>query len=289
MARLELQRATQILKDSVDISDCKCCVLLQVTVDQQLGDLARSHANSTRKVTFTEKLDEAEIIYKSKLTASEVLYKSSLDKLGIRSVDFPSEATSKSSALPNLHMDVKHPAASDSRSISNGPQNQKISSRRDLKMETKKCRKTRCLPKPTSSVQSMTSDVTKRVTRSMVRTLNEVQTLLDNDESQLATSSDGGHTSGCNFNEERSHLPSQLVNSRDELRSEVLCNCNNMKCWLCFSKDVVRSGTLTSYLHLRWQLKCRRLSLGLLNSIGMFISFSGNLLEFALKSCSNNP
>ena len=64
----ELQNARKILADScTDISCLKCRLVLEVTIDQQLTDLYRSHFDSDTKNPPVNKLSDAERLYNSAL------------------------------------------------------------------------------------------------------------------------------------------------------------------------------------------------------------------------------
>ncbi|CAK9151203.1 unnamed protein product [Ilex paraguariensis] len=60
---------------------------------------------------------------------------------------------------------------------------------------------------------------------------------------------------------------------------EFICVCNKMKCRHCLLHDVLESGSVDSFIHMKWELVRRRLSLRLLLSRGKCMGFRGDIHE----------
>ncbi|XP_059648132.1 separase [Cornus florida] len=278
LADKELQTAKQILADScTGISCLKCRVVLEVNIDQELGDLFRSQFDSDTCDPFLRKLYD-----------SENLYKSALEKLNIsewkNSVSNPEETNTGSTAtLDALVKEVRH-GVNNSFShrinqsdigafptIGEGP---------EIDMETKKCRKTKRAPKPFPQEQCLISEHNSRMTRSRYRSSQEnSESIPDKVQTGLTKHLDSEHIFGCPDALRQRGPLSEIKCSTTNCGGELTCVCNKLKCWYCFPREVIESGSINSLIHIKWEFIRRQLTLRLLTSIGKCLGIRGEIHE----------
>ncbi|KAK9214507.1 hypothetical protein WN944_006500 [Citrus x changshan-huyou] len=266
-AEKELKNAKQILVEkSINLSCLKCRLILEVTVDQQLGDLSRSYSGcDDRGNTLIERLSNA-----------EKLYKSALDKLNLsewkNSISLPEEARSES-ILPKKPsiQNVEHGAGNTFvHSTLHQPDTVELTARNQLssKVGGTKCRKTKNALKSLVNDQNLDLDPNSRITRSKYRS-SQNQSVNNCVEERSGVSK---HAKNNNL----SDLPDILSQGKSVLEAksfvdtayQAACICNKMKCWQCLPGEVIESGLLDNLLHVKWEFTRRRLSLRVLAGIG---------------------
>lgn len=268
-AEKELKNAKQILVEkSRNLSCLKCRLILEVTVDQQLGDLSRSYSGGDdRGNTLIERLSNA-----------EKLYKSALDKLNLsewkNSISLPEEARSESMLLRKPSVQNAEHCASNTfvHATLHQPDTMELTARNHLnaKVGGTKCRKTKNPPKSLVKDQNLDRDPNSRITRSKYRSSQNrsVNSCID-EQSGVSK-----HTKNNNLPD----LPDILSQGESVLEAksclldtgcQAACICNKMKCWQCLPGEVIESGLLDNLLHVKWEFARRRLSLRVLAGIGM--------------------
>ncbi|KAH9685962.1 Separase [Citrus sinensis] len=266
-AEKELKNAKQILVEkSINLSCLKCRLILEVTVDQQLGDLSRSYSGcDDRGNTLIERLSNA-----------EKLYKSALDKLNLSEwknlISLPEEARSES-ILPKKPsiQNVEHGAGNTFvHSTLHQPDTVELTARNQLsaKVGGTKCRKTKNALKSLVNDQNLDLDPNSRITRSKCRS-SQNQSVNNCVEERSGVSK---HAKNNNL----SDLPDILSQGKSVLEAksfvdtgyQAACICNKMKCWQCLPGEVIESGLLDNLLRVKWEFTRRRLSLRVLAGIG---------------------
>ncbi|KAK4846024.1 hypothetical protein QYF36_012189 [Acer negundo] len=235
MAEKELTDAKQILEErSTEFSCLKCTLMLEVTVDQQLGDISRSHFDSATSIFSTEKLSHAEELYK---VALKKLNCSEWQNL----ISCPEEANSESI----LHGQTQW----------NQPDTMELLTRDGMnaKTEGKKGRKTKNAPKALVGEHYLIPEGSSRITRSKSRSSQYQSVNGSNDFSDIASQ-----------RKSVSEIKSCIIDTG----SEASCICNKTKCWQCLPVEVIESGLLDNLINIKWEFVRRQLSLRILNGIG---------------------
>ncbi|KAI9176721.1 hypothetical protein LWI28_006369 [Acer negundo] len=235
MAEKELTDAKQILEErSTEFSCLKCTLMLEVTVDQQLGDLSRSHFDSATSIFSIEKLSHAEELYK---VALKKLNCSEWQNL----ISCPEEANSESI----LHGKTQW----------NQPDTMELLTRDGMnaKTEGKKGRKTKNAPKALVGEHYLIPEGSSRITRSKSRSSQYQSVNGSNDFSDIASQRKSvSETKSCII----------------DTGSEASCICDKTKCWQCLPVEVIESGLLDNLINIKWEFVRRQLSLRILNGIG---------------------
>lgn len=240
LAELELQKAQHLLEKLDSRSPfycCKCKLVLEVTIDQQLGDLSRSRRDSN--------IDDLSV---DRLLFAEKRYKKALKKLKLsewkNSVSDPEEATisgtSTSSSSQSDYSETKIPFECCSREETKGVQ--------------EITRKSRKVSKILPQGQCLTRQQNRMMTRSRRKNI-ECDQEVASENKNIFPSSDvvDKNTKIANFGNSDSII------------------CKETKCWYCLPHDVRESGFLINYIHMKWEIVRRRLLVRVLTSIGMLI------------------
>lgn len=268
LAERELQKAKQYLVTyGTNISCLKCRTMMEVTVDQHLGDLSLSIIDTASGKISPERLYHA-----------EDLYKSALDKLNLshwkNSVSCPKESTAESMVLGNTTVKDFRNGVCHMFSLCKDQVDINKPSREGSKcMESKKGRKPRNATKPLSKDQGPILEKNVRSTRSKYRS-SKNQNITSSDEIQF------GHTKHLKGNNECDY--STTFSPEDvlmKMRScklvagcEEMCVCHKNRCWLCLPMEVMRSGLIKDFINMKWEFVRRRISIRLLTSLGMSIA-----------------
>lgn len=238
--------------------------MLEVTVDQQLGDLSRSLFDGATGNTSMERLSHAENIYKS-----------ALDKLNLsewkNSISFPEGESSESLFLKKPLVQNNEYVASNTFSDSSiyYPDTTEILTRNGsvAKVEGKKSRKLKNAPK---ADQSLIPESNSRITRSKYRS-SQNQCVNGSIEVQAGLSKHTKGNTSFDFSNPRSQRESvsETKSCIVDTGCEATCICNKMKCWKCLPMEAIESGLLDNFVHIKWEFIRRRLSLRVLTGIGM--------------------
>lgn len=257
--------AEQMLKQMDGPFYCyKCKLVLEVSIDQQLGDLSRGRCVDCYK----EKSSIDRLFY------AENRYESAVKKLKFsewkNSVSDPEEATVSSTMFSDvLAKDVKHGTSSLSWRETNHLDMIEISSEcngTETKYEPKMSR-TRKASKTLSQGQDLMQQHNLMMTRSRSRTSKKISEG-DQDEVQIdcTVSSKSKNVFAC---PDSLGQHSEIKHFVDNSGNSVSSVCNKMKCWHCLPHEVRESGFLNNHIHMKWEFARRRLLLRLLTDIGM--------------------
>ncbi|KAA8545541.1 hypothetical protein F0562_020325 [Nyssa sinensis] len=279
MAEKEVQSAKQILADScTDISCLKCRLLLEVTIDQQLGDLSRSHFDSDSGNSSLEKLFHA-----------ENLYKSALDKLNNsewkNSVSNREEISSESTTVcDTLIKEVEYGASDSSARATNqsviGEFPSKCDAGPETKMVAKKSKRTKKASQTLPQGQCLKAEHNLRITRSRYRSsLKSSENVPGEVQIGLTDYSNSENAVGCPDAARQRGQPSEIKCSVADSGCELTCICNKMKCWFCLPNEVIKSGSVNNFINMKWEFVRRQLSLRLLTSIGKCLAVRGEIHE----------
>ncbi|GLT85957.1 hypothetical protein SLE2022_041220 [Rubroshorea leprosula] len=243
LAEKELQSARQVLADkSINFTCLKCRLMLEVNVDQQLGDLFRNLFDCSKGSNLRQRLSQAEDLYRNaleKLNHSE--WKNSISC-------FDKESATHIAADQSDTMDIGKP------------------------------RKTKKLPKSALKEKILISQCSSRLTRSKYRS-SQNQTTSGAVEAQVGLSE---HSKSDTVLGDAPIENELLLEGRDHMdgrEDEVACICNKLKCWRCLPLEVMKSGFLSSYINVKWEFARRRLSVRVLGGIGKCLGFCGQSHE----------
>ncbi|KAK4438264.1 Separase [Sesamum alatum] len=266
VAEKELSIAKKILADNCDAISCKkCAYMLEISVNQQFGDL------------FLSSFCSWELPSAKNLFNAKSLYRSALDKLNLsdwqscysiseeaRTKQVVSREKSVSSCTINL-LEINDSLSND---------------KPETKVELRRSRRTKKELKPASQRQDMVCAHNRRVTRSTHRSLGETCEIGPGDRkigsaTGLATEPLSTTAAGLDHNA----LNSESKCSAADFASDITSLCNKMKCWHCFHIEAVDCSSLDNFIYMNWELVYRKLCLRLLISIGKFSGVCGNVHE----------
>ncbi|XP_017971181.1 PREDICTED: separase isoform X2 [Theobroma cacao] len=261
-AEKELQSAKQILVGSSSYYSCiKCRLMLEINLDQQLGDLFCNLFDSTIINNSKERLSHAEFLYKSaleKLNHSEWKRISS-DEENDENITIKTTTINSEDVAGNA---ANHPA--------NQPE----------AVGARKSRKTKNVSKSVLKEQYVIPEQSSRVTRSRFRS-SQNQSLNSTGEAQvgLAKHSNGNVVSKlCDTCSEKESL-FEKGSCRDELRNETACICKRTKCWQCLPTEIMKSGLLNYFINMKWEYAHRKLLVRVLTGIGKCLEYHGQTHE----------
>ncbi|GER26714.1 separase [Striga asiatica] len=245
-AEKELSSAKKTLADNLHIISCKKCVLmLESSIDRQIGDLFLSSSCSTGDTPFPKRLFNA-----------KRLYKSALDNLNL--TDWRScYSTSEEAAVEQVIREIS-----------------------ELRIEPRRSRRTKKELKPASQKQDMVCGRNRRVTRSTRQPLLETCELVTN-ERQTSPAADLAteHLSTASVGSDHSVRNSESKCSAADFQSDILSLCNKFKCWHCLHIEAVECSSLNNFIQTKWELVYRKLCLRVLISIGKFSGICGDIHE----------
>lgn len=218
----------------------KCRLMLEATVDQQLGDFCRSHFESVPGIVSAGRL----------LKNAEKLYNSAIEKLNFcdwkNSISCPDEVNSDSIFLGNNSTENVESSTAFPHSTSN-----------QGKIEGKKCRKTKNGLQSLLKEQNTMPERCSRVTRSRSSQNPCVSNPIEA-KAGHSKRSKGGKVSNV-INTASLRESAQETKSCITSEREGTCICNEMKCLHCLPLEVIQSGLLDNFQHLQWESIRRRL------------------------------
>ncbi|CAI0439202.1 unnamed protein product [Linum tenue] len=248
----ELESAKEILaQNGTAISCSRCRLILEASVNQQLGDLNRSRlVNATLDISH------------ELLSLVEGLYSSALEKLNLPKWKVPVSCPEE---VENIAGNV------DASSVARCPEGIGFAPSRaapKVKAGVRKSRRTENAP--LSLLEENRSGVghNTRLTRSRYRS-SQKQNVNSCAEAQPGIAKGCESKSGCGFphsSGEGRLLPEVKFCS---VEGKGKCICNTGECSICPSLDAKESELLSHYIQMRWEFACRRISIGLLDGIGM--------------------
>ncbi|KAG6652968.1 separase isoform X5 [Carya illinoinensis] len=273
LAEKELQSAKKILIDTSTAFSCiKCRLIMEATIDQHLGDLSQNTFDSTKAEISVERLLHA-----------ENLYKLALDKLNLsvwkNHVTFPEKANAESTVLKKNHVkDAECGVSNNSAHFVATEQDRR--KKRDVpktKVEAKKFRND--APKPLVKENCLIPEKNSRLTRSRYRSMQN-QSMSTSGEFQVGISR---YLKGDNASSSNTFTQQELLRETKGCNAafgvKIKCICNNMWCWQCLVMEVIESGLLNNFIHLKWEFVRRRLSSRLLSDIGKCFGNRGQIHE----------
>ncbi|GJX34689.1 separase isoform X1 [Tanacetum coccineum] len=242
LAEKELESAKHTLADSSSLVSClKCKLVLQVTVDEQLGDLYRSRFNNATGNKLYEEFSKA-----------ETLYRSAVDKLKLiewkNCVSHPKKTTASNKIFCDSLL-IGGIDVNISSDFGNQTEQEEIQPK-----VTKKGKKP---AKPLPQEQRVTSRVTRSSKQRSETAQNEAQKVV---ERKIV--------SVCNDALVKKGTQMSKVGCITSCGCEVTCVCDDKDCWHCLSYGVMKSLSLKSIIQMKWEITRRRLLLRLLTGIG---------------------
>lgn len=263
-AENELQSAKKMVDSNSYYSCIRCRLLLEVNLEQQLGDLFRNHFDSIIINNSKDKLSHAEFLYKSaleKLNHSE-WNNITCDEENNENQTIRTNITSTEDVTGNAA--AHHP----------GNQPEAIGAR--------KSRKTKNVSKSVLKEQHVIAEQSSRVTRSRSRS-SQNQSMSSTGEAQVGLLKQLNGEVGSKLSNTCWERESSLLGKgrfMDELRNEIACICKGTKCWQCLPTEILKSGLLNFFINMKWEYARRRLLVRVLTGIGMY-----SLKENVFHSC----
>ncbi|XP_020551646.1 separase [Sesamum indicum] len=259
VAEKEMSIAKKILADNCDAISCKkCAYMLEISVNQQFGDLYLSSPCSS-------------------LFNARSWYRSALDKLNLS--DWQScYSISEEARAKQI---ISREKSDASCTINLLEMNDSLSNDKPVsKAEPRRSRRTKKELKPTSQRQDMVCGHNRRVTRSTHRSLGETCEIGPGERqidsaAGLATEPLSTTAAGLDHNAPNSESKCSAA----DFGSDITSLCNKMKCWHCFHTEAVDCSSLNNFMYMNWELVYRKLCLRLLISIGKFSGVCGNVHE----------
>ncbi|XP_047976121.1 separase isoform X2 [Salvia hispanica] len=227
----ELSSAKKGLADNLNNISCKKCLCMwEISINQQIGDLILSSSCCSEEPPSPKTLSSAKI-----------LYKLALDKLNL-------------SDWGTLYSTSEESLAND---------------KCESKVEARRSRRTKKEAKPTSQKQDTVCGHSRRITRSVHRSLVETHEI-------EPAAKETCHSSGS-ANEHLMGVDSKSFSA--DLQSEIRSLCSKTKCWQCLHVEAGDCCNLSIFIFMNWELVHRKLSLRLLMSIGKFSGMFGHVHE----------
>ncbi|KAL1534288.1 separase [Salvia divinorum] len=227
----ELSSAKKGLADNLNNISCKKCLCMwEISINQQIGDLILSSSCISEEPPSPKTLSSA-----------KSLYKLALDKLNL-------------SDWGTLYSTSEESLAND---------------KCESKVEARRSRRTKKETKPASQKQDIVCGYSRRITRSVHRSLVETHEI-------EPAGKETGPSSGS-ANEHLMGFDSKSFSA--DLQSEIRSLCSKMKCWQCLHVEAGECCNLSIFISMNWELVHRKLSLRLLMSIGKFSGIFGHVHE----------
>ncbi|KAF7803655.1 separase isoform X2 [Senna tora] len=274
LAEKELQISENILKGSCTSFCCsKCKLMLEVTLYQYLGDLCLTRIDSSA--------DNISVV------TAENWYKSALDKLNLSEWKNPI-------SCPQDNIDESVRDAQFDACFTANEENVNMKSTREgseTKIRAKQSRKnkiaTKCLPKQ----QTLAVESNSRLTRSRYRSSQNQLISSSSKSDGDVKSSEGNHVSVSDQSDKLSQEELTLKKAGCTVSSSwaVTCNYNKRRCWHCIPYEVMKSGQLIHFIHLRWEFVRRQLSMKLLTQLGncfAYLSQTDEVQDILLRRIS---
>ncbi|XP_024980177.1 separase [Cynara cardunculus var. scolymus] len=264
LAEKELESAKHILADNCSLISCsKCRLVLEVTVDQQFGDLFRSRFNSTTGNKLYEGLSNAEFFYSS---AEENLklyeWRNCLSN--------PEEASARNTMFCDALLSVGKAVGISSNCGDKAEHSSlsKISGKETI--QSKVTRKNKKTTKPLPQEQRMTSRITRSSKQRSEYALNEVHddVYKFSDRKQVYACTDALIGKGP-----------QNVDHVAACGCEATCVCDEGKCWHCLPSEVMKSLSLRNIIQTKWECIRRRLLLRVLTGRGKCFGVRGEIQQ----------
>lgn len=236
LAQKELEGAKQILTDSIT-SCLKCRLVLEVIVDQHLGDLFRSmYVNANGNIS------------EERLINAEKLYKLALEKLNLSvwkdSISCPDEDR----YLSSLTTQAERPKA---------------------KRDGKKCKKAINTSRSFQMDQCINPQSNVRLTRSRCRSIQSQSTSNSNDvEVDLSVHLKSNVPDRSSASGQR-QLHLQINSCTPTSVCGASCKNGKVGCWQCLPMEITEAGQMNNFIYLKWEFVRKRLLLRQLSGLGI--------------------
>ncbi|XP_042511471.1 separase isoform X2 [Macadamia integrifolia] len=280
LAENELNVAKKTLSDGCTTISCKRCkLIMEATIDQQIGDLTRSRFICTTGGQINS------------LSIALDMYKSALEKL-----DFlEQENSSSTSGGPNIDstrnrktvVDVDYDVTSiNACCVTDQSDTRKFCSvmvedEESLGTKTKRGRKPRNASKHLHQDQNLKTDHNPRVTRSRDQSNHNKSVQAQGAaESRFSEHSIGNHgIASSEALRQKGSFIEFIMNSKAEIGCEQTCFCKVTNCWRSLLVEVAAAGSVKDLIIVKWEFHHRRLSVRLLTGIGKCIEAHGDIHE----------
>ncbi|XP_043718262.1 separase-like isoform X1 [Telopea speciosissima] len=271
LAENELNVARQTLADGWTTISCKRCkLIMEATIDQQIGDLNRSRFISTKGGPINS-LSIALDVYKSALKKLDFLKQENSFSIS-RGPNI--ESTRNRNTLVDADYDVTGINACCVTNLSDTRKSCSlmVEDEESLGMKAKKGRKPRNASKNLHQDQTLKTDHNMRVTRSRDQSnCNKSSQVQGAAESRITKHSSGNH----------GFASSEALRQKGSLKAEIGCEhtcfCKRTNCWSSFLVEVAAAGSVKDLIIIKWEFHHRRLSVRLLTGIGKCIEADGEI------------
>ncbi|XP_073125634.1 separase isoform X2 [Henckelia pumila] len=263
LAEKELASATKTLVDYRTVISCeKCVCMLEVSLNQQLGDLFLSSSCSAGEPYSTKGLFNA-----------KRLYQLALDRLNNsewRNFEFTLDEARTDTGICKKSLSSKHLTGFLETNDSS------LGDESVSKIESKRSRRTKQSKSATETLDAVGYQ-NRRITRSTYRSTAKTSVPGDRQvDSAVGLATEHAPTSASGYDHD---MPGLEKFSVADFQNDISSLCNKMKCWHCLHLEVVDCGSLNKLIWMEWELVYRKLSLRLLISIGKFYGVCGNAHE----------
>ncbi|CAI9103911.1 OLC1v1002504C4 [Oldenlandia corymbosa var. corymbosa] len=252
LAEKELKAASQMMADNKNMITClKCRMFLDSTICHQLGDLYKSHSCNDM----------------GNPSSAMANYRSALQKLNIVEWDdFSSNfEDGKTEQIDHRDRSSFFGCLRDALDKVVLPSK---SERPAGKIQKKKAQKKGKKPSPPHE-QCLVAGHNLRMTRSRYRSLEKSgDAIFQNIECGPVVNSHNGSSYSRNCEPDGIDVASEAETSIAECAYEITRLSNKIKCWHCLVLEALKSGSVTDFVHLNWELVRRRVSWQLLIKIG---------------------
>ncbi|XP_073049001.1 separase isoform X1 [Primulina eburnea] len=265
LAEKELTSATKTLVDYHAVVSCeKCACMLEVSLNQQLGDLFLSSSCSAGEPYSTKGLFNA-----------KRLYQLALDKLNNsewRNFEFTLDEARTDKGICKKSSSSRHLTGFLETNASS------LGDESVSKIESKRSRRTKQSKFATQRLDAVGYQ-NRRITRSTYRSTANTSEIVLGDrkiDHTVGLATEHASTSGSGYDHDMPGLENFSV---ADFQNDISSLCNKMKCWHCLHLEAVDRGSLNKLIWMEWELVYRKLSLRILISIGKFSGVCGNAHE----------
>ncbi|XP_054803798.1 separase isoform X2 [Prosopis cineraria] len=269
LAEKELQSSDHILKESCTSFCCsKCKLTLEATLHQYYGDLCQSR--------FDSSTGDIPVV------TAENWYRSALDKLNLS--DWKNPLTCPQDDSDESTTDFRCGACKSSACFTVSEENvhelKCMREEPETKIRTKQTRKNKNSAKCLSGEKTLVLENNSRLTRSRYRSSqNQLASSLCKSKVSNSRSLEGNHISLSDQSDILFQKESVLKDTDCNVPSRcgVTCKRIKMRCWHCIPHEIMKSGIMKDFIHLKWEFVRRQLSMKLLTQLGNSLAYPGQI------------
>ncbi|KAJ4962506.1 hypothetical protein NE237_022445 [Protea cynaroides] len=281
LAENELNVAKKALVGGCTSVSCKRCkLIMEATIDQQIGDLTRSRFLSTTGGPSIDSLSVALDVYKSAL--KKLNFSEQENFFGISGgLNIGSTRTGRTVVDTDYDCTSKNECCVTNQSDTRKFRSLMVEHEESLGMKAKKGRNLRKASKHLPQDQVLKTDHNLRVTRSRDQSNHNKRVQVQGEaESRVTARSSGNHRfASPEAFRQKGSLIEFIKISKAEIGCEHTCFCKRANGWRSLLVEVAESGSVKDLIIIKWEFHHRRLSVRLLTGIGKCIEARGEIHE----------